>query len=153
MLELFHVAPILLAPGSVILAGNWGRIVQSVGASHPAWERELSLEEVRVRLFPEKPSRLNATFALPNLDSARLYRQLHAQSSTIYRVALADLGARTHVGDYNCVDPLPGTSRIRDEASERYWIGADVTHLAGHEQTPCIEVVCASALVIINRAE
>lgn len=151
MSEVFHVAPLMLGPGSVVLPGNWGRLLDEIGADHTSWERERVLESVRVQYFPDKPSRLNATFALLSLEEAQLYRRLCQPRCIIYRASFADLGARIHIGDYNAVDPIHGTGRSREEAAKRYWQGLDSTNIVGHEDIKCRECVSASALVIVNR--
>ena len=52
----YHYSPNLLAPGSVVLPGNWGRIVMAerLGPGFKADNllKELTYELVRVREFP-----------------------------------------------------------------------------------------------------
>ena len=61
----FHFVPILLEPGSVVVPGNFGRIMNIVGATHDLWAREMALEAVRAQHYPGKPSRLSANFVQP----------------------------------------------------------------------------------------
>ena len=42
-----HAAPILLASGSVIEPGNFGRIIRLQGESHTLFRREMTLQVVR----------------------------------------------------------------------------------------------------------
>ena len=43
----YHAAPIPLAAGSIILPGNWGRIISIIGDQHPNWELEQIFEAAR----------------------------------------------------------------------------------------------------------
>jgi uncharacterized protein DUF2441 len=103
----FHCAPIGLAPGAVIQPGNWGRIIRlyetADGQIAPNAIRESLLEFARQLYAPQKPSRLQCVFALPNLASAISFRNQHQRLSLIYEVvALAD-DPVTHIGDYELV--------------------------------------------------
>jgi hypothetical protein len=70
----FHFAPILLAPGSVIEPGNFGRIIRLHGANHFLHRREMAYELVRQNLFPLLPSRLDCLFCFPTQQEANLCR-------------------------------------------------------------------------------
>jgi hypothetical protein len=72
-MPLYHSSPVLLGQGSIILPGNYGRIIRSVGATHPYWDRENTLESVRRARYDAKPSRLDATFSCPSKDTAVFY--------------------------------------------------------------------------------
>jgi hypothetical protein len=54
----FWVGGISLANGSVVTAGNWGRVVKAHGFRHSSAARELQFEVVRLSTNPGAPSRL-----------------------------------------------------------------------------------------------
>lgn len=56
----FHIAPMLLGAGSVILPGNWGRVLKLYTNANDVFYREHILETIRANEYPDKPSRLNA---------------------------------------------------------------------------------------------
>ena len=62
----FHLSGGLLGEGSVILPGNWGRILRAYGWQHPQAAKEMILEAARLRIAPGKPSRLECCFAFPS---------------------------------------------------------------------------------------
>lgn len=65
-----HAVCALLAPGSVILPGNMGRIVglYVAGTDRPA--QEAIYERARTVLQPTAPSRLACTFVCPTIEDA-----------------------------------------------------------------------------------
>src|SRR5262245_46478650 len=72
---LSHASSILLGPGSIILPGNWGRIIRAGGERHNRWPDEQVLEAVRLARYPKLPSRLDACFACPTEAGLRLFVQ------------------------------------------------------------------------------
>lgn len=104
MTSYFHVAPNLLAIGSVILPGNWGRIIKLYKPNNSnliLLYRETMLEHIRATEFPDKPSRLESLFLLPSLDEARRYQQGNAQSGVIYEVQVDANAFDAHYGSYS----------------------------------------------------
>ena len=65
----FHLSGAMLEPGSLILPGNWGRVIRSAGWRHDYSLRELALEDARVSRYPDRPSRLDAAFIFLTLGS------------------------------------------------------------------------------------
>lgn len=70
----FHCCPLPLGNGSVILPGNWGRTIQKMGYRHQFFGREMLLENSRIALLENAPSRLSCVFAVPTEDAIREYR-------------------------------------------------------------------------------
>jgi hypothetical protein len=70
----YHLCPTTLAPGSVIEAGNYGRILGIFGFKHQLFNRETTLEDVRPQVNPEAPSRMRCVFAFPAQRDAELFR-------------------------------------------------------------------------------
>jgi hypothetical protein len=132
----FHLTPIRLAPGSIVLPGNWGRIIRkyvtpitNVQTFGNAWlmSRELIFEDVRKEQFASKPSRLGAAFCCPDEPSARVY-QAQADPSkiqTLHEVEFVDPAAPTHTAPLLMVDFVPGTLFMEETARRAvtYWSG------------------------------
>ncbi|MDF2809373.1 MAG: hypothetical protein K0S56_404 [Microvirga sp.] len=150
---LFHSAPILLAPGSVVMPGNWGRLLRDRADQHSHWNREMALEEWRATHAPEKPSRLFACFACDCLPVAEFYVQHAVRTGSpravIYEVTKEDASAGEHRGDFNCVQPVAGLSMA--EVARRYWSGAQPFRIEAHEHLDCWEIVTPSPLRILRR--
>lgn len=151
MTTLFHAAPIPLAPGSVILPGNWGRILASMGEGHSSWAREQELESVRAEFYPSKPSRLKAAFCCPSEEGLRVYQRTRGgRHDLLYEVELVDACAPRHLADWGGVEPLRGSVVSLSDNAHRYW-RAEVWHpftdLPNHR---CEEVVTTSPLRIVR---
>lgn len=103
MTNYFHVAPNLLGVGSVILPGNWGRVLRQYGPGqgNEVLYRESIVEYIRQQEFPDKPSRFDSIFLLESLDEAILYRNLNARTSVIYEVSVETTNKKMHRGSYN----------------------------------------------------
>lgn len=101
----FHVAPLILAPGSIIEPGNWGRVLGLTAVLSQQIYRETVLEAVRQELFPDKPSRLKSFFALESLADAIAYRNQNGPTNLIYEVEIesAKSGGNMHRGNYDRV--------------------------------------------------
>lgn len=106
MPKFFHVAPILLSPGSTILPGNWGRILRVYLQANDVLFREYVLEEIRKSKHPEKPSRLNAVFLLETFEEALWYKNNLATTSLVYEVVAETDGVAIHRGNYTRAGPV-----------------------------------------------
>src|SRR5258707_670501 len=106
MASIFHSSPVLLSPGSIVLPGNYGRIVRQAGATHPFYNRETVLEQVRAQHFPDKPSRLAACFACSTEEIARFYMNAMSKKPgalsavVLYEVEKVDPDAVEHRADF-----------------------------------------------------
>lgn len=101
MASYFHLAPILIAPGSVIEPGNFGRVIALRGEAHPLFRREMAYEDMRQKQFAHRPSRLNCLFGFLTLEEAELYRAniQGYKESVLYEVESVENGP--HVADAN----------------------------------------------------
>jgi hypothetical protein len=123
---LFHSSPTLLGAGSVIMPGNYGRIIRATGKAHPYWERERVLEEVRKQRYSKKPSRLTSTFCCTSLDTARFYLRVPALKGeqsmhpVLYEVEKVEQDAPEHRADFNVVQPLPRRPETMSEIATMY---------------------------------
>jgi hypothetical protein len=117
----YHLSGAALAPGSVILPGNWGRVIRAHGWAHNYSLREMALEDARVARFPDRPSRLDSAFVFLTLGEARNIR-IHSggfQQHILYRVTLIDPEAVSHITDSRLCGPV-GT--VRCNWADVYWL-------------------------------
>lgn len=146
-MPLFHYGPTQLAPGSVILPGNWGRITinERLGQGFKADNllKELTYELVRLREFPKCISRLKAAFAFENIDHCMAARQGH---DLAYEVELAEPKAEIQKFCWNHVSRWPtngmALGAALDQFARDYWSAANI-------QTP--ELLTLSGLRIVKQ--
>ena len=123
----FHCAPNILASGSILEPGNWGRVLNA----YETQNGQVQMNAVRESLFeltrqihtPDQPSRLNCLFALPTLEVARQFRDAHQHTNLIYEVVPLDWNAPTHFGDYELAS-RPYQGRYFDQMfhqAREYW--------------------------------
>jgi hypothetical protein len=117
----FHLAGPPLAPDSIIMPGNWGRIMRTVGWNHGFAIREMALENARRRGFDHLPSRMDAAFVFLTPDEARQFRQTADgfHQHLLYRVTLSDPAAPSHVTDCRLCVPR---GALRDDWANVYWL-------------------------------
>jgi hypothetical protein len=146
----FHFNSSLLGPGSIILSGNWGRIVQLIGTQHREWERERILEEIRKAEFPDLPSRLECIFYFRSRAEAELYRMLlatNARLMVLYEVQLLDPYVPQHVADWKGTGPYDESK----EWARRYWRG-DIMPDQGPKPGPlCRETLAVVPLRVLQK--
>ncbi len=156
-MALYHPCPVLLAPGSIILPGNYGRVIRQVGPPHAQWPREQELENVRQQQFPDKPSRLESAFACTSLDTARSYMNVPQVRghfhSVLYEVEKVDAEAPEHRADFNVVEVLPGRPETMTQIAMRYWAANLWVRIADRPEIRCEELVTLSPLRIIRRVQ
>jgi hypothetical protein len=143
----FHFNSTPLGPGSVILPGNWGRIVQLRGAQHPEWKREQILEQMRQVEFPSLPSRLQCVFFFPSKVAAETYRAtLRNSFHLMYEVELVDPNAPQHEADWKGTGPYQSDG----EWARRYWRGDVMPDRQGLPGGLSREMLAVSPLRIIR---
>ncbi len=126
----FHVSPIKLASGSVILKGNWGRVIRLYMGNCNVLNlfRERVFEDIRQKLFPNKPSRLDCSYLLLDLEAARRYLRVDneaCRTSLIYKVKVCNINASFHLGNFNQVTVKPPLCHFdhMDGLAVNYWNG------------------------------
>lgn len=119
--DYYHLSGVTLEPGSVIKAGNWGRVFRQLQWTHNLAIKEMALEEARLRRFPHRPSRLESAFVFLDTMEARSFQRTTAgfQQHVLYRVSLIDPAAPWHVTDTRLSAPV-GT--LRSDWADIYWI-------------------------------
>jgi hypothetical protein len=161
MINLFHVCPIPLEAGSVIKAGNFGRVIEQYRPSGlgPLAVRELAFEAVRLKHYAQLPSRLTSIFLLPTLEHAQRYAAQHAFTSLIYQVEPVQDRPIFH-GDMSLVslqfpsEQIPAIPFLMTLA-DQYWRGVNqvgqdsellteasvrIVHVIDPRQTPGVAV-------------
>jgi hypothetical protein len=155
-MPLYHSSPVLLGPNSIVLPGNYGRIIRETGKEHPLWKRERELEEVRKQRFPAKPSRLASTFSCTNLDTARYYMNLPTMQGNLgmkpvlYEVEKVDADAPEHIADFNVTQPLHRRPETMSEIATLYWTAGLWTTIVDAPGIRCEEFVTTSPLRIVT---
>lgn len=155
----FHCAPILLELGSIVLPGNFGRIIRAAGQAHNLWARETALEGVRAQHYPHKPSRWSSCFACPTEATARGYRKaLSAKAPSaawqvLYEVEPLDDAAAEHRADFNVVEPLPGLPHDMTKIAHLYWSAGLWVTIKEQPTLRCEEIVTESPLRILRRLD
>ena len=152
---LFHACSILLAPGTVILPGNYGRIIRKWGWNHVAAQREMMIERVRLHDYPQLVSRLDCCFALISyVEAQRFVAENAANNYVIYQAELVHSDAPVTVCDerrlrYQHIAMEPGWA-------DSYWQTARNTDEASREAPPDTglrEAMVAGALRLLERAD
>jgi hypothetical protein len=111
-----------LAPGSVVLKGNWGRICQLEPLSSRTLLKEVILEQVREQEYPDRPSRFESTFLCPNLESIHNFiRSTSRHYDLLYEVDLVDPDAVKFETDWSLLPPDNATITEAEDAARKYW--------------------------------
>jgi hypothetical protein len=142
-LTFYHLAPILLAPGSQIMPGNWGRIKRMQRNLEGNIFREYVFEDVRKRDFPSKPSRLDCVFGFTDVNTARAFREntRSFEASVLYLVSTEADSSSIHYADYRFPALNGGALDGIEELARKYWT-----------ETPqqCIEVVIPGPVTVLE---
>lgn len=119
-IDYYHLSGVVLEPGSIIKAGNWGRIIRQAAWTHNLAIREMALEEARRLRFPHRPSRMDSVFVFVDVFEARNFRGRIPGfgAHILYRVSLVDPTAPAHVTDTRLAGPA-GT--LRPDWADIYW--------------------------------
>jgi hypothetical protein len=147
----YHCSPKQLDPGTIITPGNYGRILLQTGVVHPHWRRESVLEQVRIELFPLKPSRLNSCFLLTSLEAAKFYQSKNTKGDFLYTCEIVEPHLPQHFGDFNAVEPLPRLNYTMEEIAVRYWSYSLKTRVESYPNLFCEELLTSSSIRIRSK--
>lgn len=117
---MFHLCGVPLGPGSIVKAGNWGRVVSLHGWRHDQALREAALESARLAKYPYRPSRLASAFCFSTAAEAKNFRAAYPgfAAHVLYEVTVADPTKPQHlVHSYLCTPQGP----YRPNWAEVYW--------------------------------
>jgi hypothetical protein len=144
----FHLCSVQLAPGSVILPGNWGRIVSRYRQTDPQAGWRVAMEQIfeaaRLRVRPQAPGRLTSCFVFDSLDVAMQAAPRMGFVNMLYSVELVDPSAALHRADFDLITrcmTAENTAFMPKAmlAAEMYWSG---------EVSGAPEILTASSLRI-----
>ena len=130
---LFYLCSYPLEPGSVIAPGNWGRILHSYSLGNQSrwWNllREHVYEAIRLREFPERPSRLRSIFLCDSLAAIRQFRlEANREFDLIYQVELVESNPLLHRACMSVFDgEQEGNLASLEERARIYWQGAEIS--------------------------
>jgi uncharacterized protein DUF2441 len=128
----FYCYSLPLDVGSVIRPGNWGRILRTYTpqSSPNAWilTRELVWEVVRLRSFPDRPSRFEAIFlCLSEKDLNEFSAAAGRRLDLAYEVELVDPSAGSHTGDLTLTNIQNTDSpAVFEQRATQYWQGTNI---------------------------
>ena len=127
-MKFYHWCPIPLEVGSIILPGNFGRIIRTqVGGGNILLLREYIYEEVRKRDYPDKPSRMESCFLCQDLNSALLFAQPNRfdfnPTQLLYEVEILNPDAPIHIApiEFVGVNPNVNAWNAWTSAAKNYW--------------------------------
>lgn len=138
----FYCGSALLAAGSVIEPGNWGRILQlyTPQAQPNSWllVRELVYEDVRRIHFGGKPSRLSSTFLCLSEPDIREFRtQYNRVFDLMYEVEFVNQNAPQHSGDWTLLNMAnTNTIQVFESQAHLYWQGNNIVKQEVVTQSP-----------------
>lgn len=139
-----------LEEGSIILPGNWGRIVNLYKSDGPVllYLRERIFEEVRLESFSNLPSRMNCNFLFESMEQAKEFQNHEAGRyvDILYEVEIIDNSKLQFRGDLNALHwpPAPFFLKDIDKMAYNYWQGENI-------QYP--EILTESPIKIIRKIE
>ena len=145
----YWLASYPLEEGSVVLPGNWGRIIDlyKSDGSILTYLREKILEKVRSKDFPDLPSRMTSIFLCESIENAKLFRDANGRFLDIlYEVELIDKEKplfRTDWSFLNCPS-TPFFLKQFEEMAHLYWKAENI-------QNP--EILTESRIKIIRKIE
>lgn len=148
----YWVGSLPLEPGSIVMPGNWYRLVSSI-PGHNCALREMIYEQVRQEKFSHLPSRMSAIFLCSSQNDMEIFLQKNPRPLDIlYEVELIDAspGICTVDSDLAALQNMQDGGRLYSineytQNAEAYWTSASSTSL----QSP--EVITESPIRIIRR--
>ncbi|WP_313207302.1 DUF2441 domain-containing protein [Stenotrophomonas sp.] len=129
MARFFHCAPVSLDVGSVILPGDWGRVLRGYcpDSINGLLYRETVLEHVRHQEFQDLPSRLDCVFLLESERDLMSYMQAYARTSIGYEVEVDVVGKVVHRGSWSItLGPHDRAMEATARLAHSYWRGEGI---------------------------
>lgn len=108
MTTYFHISATMLGEGTVVLPGNYGRILRAYSTgpggaqgNFSALARELIFESVRKQHHPEKVSRFEACFLFESYEAVQNFGHYINATGAIYEASIVNPDAKIHRGDFS----------------------------------------------------
>lgn len=121
--DFYHLVGPILEVGSILKRGNYGRILRAAGWQHNSSYREKLLENERLTVQANAPSRLDCIFCFLTVEHAREFQRLNWQGfgmHNLYRVHPLNIEHPAFICDYTHVNPL---DPLRPDLwPENYWM-------------------------------
>lgn len=121
----------LIAPGSVLLPGNWARVIRARAAlgiedAKDQLAYEDVFERIRLKEVPSAPSRLSCLYVSPDPAAAERFRIENRMGRTdvLYRVEPTEALAEVFISRWtlwNWREIREGTSMKARKSARRYW--------------------------------
>lgn len=129
----YHLCPVHLDPGSVIKAGNWGRIVRSYpnvpGVNFWILFREQPFELIRQNHFFDKPSRYKCVFLFETPDNIEQFKRENARIyDMLYKVKIIDESKPIHKTCMKLTELAQNTIVLPqvEQQAVMYWEGNNI---------------------------
>ncbi len=140
----YYCCSLPLLPGSRVGPGNWGRFLRKYtqkSGNHWLLTRELVYENVRISLFPDKPSRLNCIFICETFEALAHFKNQNGRVFDLtYEVELCQPDMPIHRGDLSLLNfSDTDTIEIFRAKAELFWSGDNIV---------MPEVLSASEIII-----
>lgn len=121
MQEYFYATSSLLDIGSIVLPGNWGRLIKKIGASHNRFLSEYILDNYRKNHYPNTISRLNSLFLCETkLDAENFINRTGRNTDLIYKGILIDPNPQLFKTNWDLTNVFVPFEDI-DNVCENYW--------------------------------
>ncbi|MBK8399449.1 MAG: DUF2441 domain-containing protein [Leptospiraceae bacterium] len=132
-----------LGKGSTVYPGNWGRIKNKTFATSPNTLKELIYENIRLRYFPNLPSRLSSIFVCPSLEEIIKYQRSNNKvTEVIHKVKLVNEDANRTMADWSKFILSQNDSfEMAEQRAKDYWSRNNI-------QNP--EILIESAIEIMD---
>lgn len=125
-MELYHFCQTPLESGAVIKPGNWGRLMllesfpKTKAADVENILFDLVLENVRLALYSDKPSRFTCVYTCLGIESARLFASKRPYYPC-YKVELVYPDRSTFCGSWQHVEQRNGSLGSWYSLAKTYW--------------------------------
>lgn len=135
--------------GSIIKAGRWGEVIRQTGERHTQFEREAVYEAIRAVEFPEKPSRLTASFVFQYWDDADAFHEWRWNSGSkqhMYAVTPVNPSAVSHAAFMYCMPPKQ--TATTEDIARSYWRGDTRAFGVDFIETSPVEIIMACDMLV-----
>lgn len=125
-MELYHFCQTPLESGAVIKPGNWGRLMllesfpKTKAADVENILFDVVLENVRLALYSDKPSRFACVYTCLGIESARLFAPKRPYYPC-YKVELVYPDRPTFCGSWQHVEQRSGSLKSWHSLAKTYW--------------------------------
>jgi hypothetical protein len=121
MQEYFYATSNLIDIDSIVLPGNWGRLIKKIGVNHNRFLSEYILDNYRKIHYPQKLSRLNSLFLCESLEEVQKFIiQTARNTDLIYKGVLIDPNPQIFKTNWDSANVFAPYEEI-ENICENYW--------------------------------